>query len=596
MISLTNINLAFDKILLEDGELSIFNGQITGIIGDSGCGKTTLLQKIGLLSSIEDINYIFHGRNLNSLSSREMNDFLRNHISFVLQDIYMFDSLTIEEVINIHAKMINKDIAKDDIYSYLDYVNLSLDISTPVDTMSGGEKQRLAIICGLIKDAQLFIFDEPTAYLDTKNKENILKIIRKLAKEENKAVLIASHDRTLIQECHRIYEMKSQNLILTKNEIIDERITNLLENKFDFAVLKQLINYQAKYHIVKKYLMISIFTLLMIITVVFGSFYDNYQKNNEQSLLGIMRNVIYIGLESGSNLRPRQQADLKNELVDFDVYSNYSEKLIVDSIQNVHIYSYVPIEEKSFHIYQKIQDESFFLQNQVKPIYMSYSLYRKIGQNKLHNLNDYAENNCEFMCSYVLKPSDDNEDALYLSYDVFREYLISIDRNIDLQKTENVKVVVEKLSDISRIEKQIHEPFKIFYPENIGKQIKIAQIFENQSLTIFIIITWSMYLVYKIIEIFKLRKDIALLKMLGVRSQEIMKMRLYEEGHVILVSEIIAIALSIILLKFFGIITFKAILESIMGLCMIGMCIYILLMIVSFVYINCNSSAKLLRI
>lgn len=103
----------------------------------------------------------------------QRNELRQNAISFIFQENYLFEHLSLIENILFFANMTNHKLSEKQIREYLDFVDLNLDFNTSLKTMSGGERQRLAIVCGIVKDAKLFIFDEPTSYLVTKTRKKL---------------------------------------------------------------------------------------------------------------------------------------------------------------------------------------------------------------------------------------------------------------------------------------------------------------------------------------------------------------------------------------------------------------------------------------
>lgn len=594
MIKLSHIDLSFDRVLLKNAELSLYNGQVTGVIGESGCGKTTLLQEIGLLTHHKHIEYEFDNLNIAKMNKKERSDFVRNHISFILQDIYMFKDLSIQEVIDIYAGMVNKEMTQEEIYDYFRFVHLDLDMNTPITTMSGGEKQRLAIILGLVKDAQLFIFDEPTAYLDSKNRKKVLEIIKKLAYQENKAVLIASHDRSLIEEMDRIYEMKDQQLVLIKEKDNHEIKSELISQPFYFTVLKKLLDYQKSYHVFKRVLTMFLLFVLLMVSTSFGRFYDYYQKANGQSLLEFMKHEVYVGHKDEKSITPRQQAELKHRLADYEIYPDIFYYGVLDN-QMVEIRTYLKSEETSFDIYKTVSSQSSYDQQKTKPIYISYLLYRSLPKQDIYQLIDHKGHSIDFKYSYALKPMTGSSKVIYMPYDDYIEYLKDNGIDINLEEGTGLKILINDIKDISDIEKQLKDPFVIVYPVGLEMQISIAQIFEQQSTTIFIIVLWIMLVIYKVSEIFRQSKDIALLKMLGVRSYNLLKMKLYEEIVPFMISWFVSIIGSSVILYCIGLLTFEIIIDVIKMTTLLALGLYVFLLIVFCAYTYFNSTAKLLK-
>ncbi|UTY38499.1 ATP-binding cassette domain-containing protein [Allocoprobacillus halotolerans] len=187
MIHIKNIQLSFpSKVLIESGNMEIPYGQITGIIGESGTGKTALLQEIGLLKKDCSFDYVFDDMHLHEYDDNQRAMVRCQNISFIYQEVCFFQKMSLRENIEFFAMLAHKSLTEEDIYKLLDMVHLDFDLSTSIETLSGGEKQRLAILCGLIREADLFIFDEPTSYLDATNTAIIIELLKDLAYQKKK--------------------------------------------------------------------------------------------------------------------------------------------------------------------------------------------------------------------------------------------------------------------------------------------------------------------------------------------------------------------------------------------------------------------------
>ena len=214
MIKLSNINVAFGKNrIIENSQLDIPYSQVTLLQGESGSGKTTLLMKIALLNNQISMNYNFDELDISKLGKKEQSLIRQNDISIIFQENYLFEHLSLIENIQFYSDLAGKKINEEEVRKYLDFVKLDLDFNTTLQSMSGGEKQRLAIVCGIVKDAKLFIFDEPTAYLDEDNKKIILSIIQQLAHTFNKMVLVATHDNILLNIADQVYKIVDMKIV-----------------------------------------------------------------------------------------------------------------------------------------------------------------------------------------------------------------------------------------------------------------------------------------------------------------------------------------------------------------------------------------------
>lgn len=218
MIKICNICKKYnEKIILNNINLTFYENQITFIVGTSGAGKTTLLNIIGGLDKPTSGDVIFDNKNIGD----NLNDYRAKDIGFVFQDYNLISGLNVLQNIEIATDISGIKINKDDIVSEID----AFGISNPyqkVETLSGGEKQRTAIIRSICKDAAILIADEPTGSLDSHNADLVFEMLQSIKK--NKHIIIVSHDMEKAR--------KYADRILTINDGIitnDEIITGINE-------------------------------------------------------------------------------------------------------------------------------------------------------------------------------------------------------------------------------------------------------------------------------------------------------------------------------------------------------------------------------
>lgn len=176
-----------DKEIIKDIDLTINSGEVTFIVGTSGAGKTTLLNIIGGLDKPTSGTVIFDGQNIqdNLISYRAKN------IGFVFQDYNLISGLSVTQNVEIATTLSGTKKDVEDIHREI----VALGIQDPeqkVETLSGGEKQRAAVIRSICKDADIIIADEPTGNLDSSNADLVLEMMHSLKKD--KCIIIVSHD------------------------------------------------------------------------------------------------------------------------------------------------------------------------------------------------------------------------------------------------------------------------------------------------------------------------------------------------------------------------------------------------------------------
>ncbi|VJF30575.1 antimicrobial peptide ABC transporter ATPase [Streptococcus pneumoniae] len=202
MFEIRNLSLSFaGRRLLEPTDLISERGKVYTIYGKSGVGKSSLLNKIGLLSATDpSVSYFFDGKEIDIENKKSVSVFIAEEVAFVFQGRNLINDLTVFE--NLRLALNFYDLSPDEIESKIDTVLADLQISSlkhayPED-LSGGEEQRVAIARALVTGKTLILADEPTSSLDKENREKVSALLIDLAHKYHKIVLIVSHDEAMI--------------------------------------------------------------------------------------------------------------------------------------------------------------------------------------------------------------------------------------------------------------------------------------------------------------------------------------------------------------------------------------------------------------
>jgi hypothetical protein len=180
--------------VLKDVNLDVPTHSFTVIHGKSGSGKSTLLNILGLLTHYDAGQYQLFGQPAPAPYSSQAMKLRREAISYVFQNFALIDNESIEQNLKLASHYLSKSQAsRQAMLAALEAVNLDLPLKTKVYTMSGGEKQRLAVARLKLRDSRLILADEPTGSLDADNKTIIIQLLRSLA-DQGKAVLVVTHD------------------------------------------------------------------------------------------------------------------------------------------------------------------------------------------------------------------------------------------------------------------------------------------------------------------------------------------------------------------------------------------------------------------
>ena len=218
MIKATNIHKSFgDLEVLRGVDLSVSKGEIVSIVGPSGAGKTTLLQILGTLDKPNVGEIQVDGIDFSRLNSNELAVFRNRHIGFIFQFHQLLPEFTAIENVIIPALIGKTSVrqATERAVELLNFLQLGDRLQHKPSELSGGEKQRVAVARALIKNPTLILADEPSGSLDTKNKEELHKLLFELRDKFNLTVVIVTHDKELARLCDRTIGMKDGLIELT---------------------------------------------------------------------------------------------------------------------------------------------------------------------------------------------------------------------------------------------------------------------------------------------------------------------------------------------------------------------------------------------
>ena len=189
-VKLVNITKSFDeKIVLQDINIDIKDGELVSLLGVSGCGKSTTLQLIAGLINPDSGDIIFNDKSVLNTPTGKRDAVI------VFQDYLLFPHMSVYENIEFGLKMknINKKIRKDKVNELIKLVKLNGYENKYPSELSGGQKQRVAIARGLAMNPDIMLFDEPTSALDPEMVGDVLNVMKELA-EQGMTMIIVTHE------------------------------------------------------------------------------------------------------------------------------------------------------------------------------------------------------------------------------------------------------------------------------------------------------------------------------------------------------------------------------------------------------------------
>jgi len=190
-------------------------GEMFYIEGPSGSGKTTLLSLISGILRPNSGSVQVEEKDIWNMTGDQLADFRLNKVGFVFQDYHLFPRLTTAENVAIPLILKRRDWneSMDKALEYLDIVGIKNRAHLPPVKLSGGEQQRVAIARAIASSPDILIFDEPTASLDGDTGRRIVDFVKKNIMNENRCIIIVTHDSRIFEYADRIMKMEDGRII-----------------------------------------------------------------------------------------------------------------------------------------------------------------------------------------------------------------------------------------------------------------------------------------------------------------------------------------------------------------------------------------------
>ena len=227
-----------DMSVFENFNMQIKKGQCIGIVGNSGAGKSTIVQLLSGLYETNSGNIELFGQDIQGLNLED----LRSHISYVSQQTYIMPGTIYENI-----RFNNLDASEDDIIRAAEWAGLKDFIDTlpdglhtvlseDGDNLSGGQRQRISLARAFLRNSSIYIFDEPTSSLDPGTEKQIVQQIDKVVRQDDITSVIISHNIKTIKNCDEIYYIREGKIIEngTLEELLERK--NEFYNQFKYAL------------------------------------------------------------------------------------------------------------------------------------------------------------------------------------------------------------------------------------------------------------------------------------------------------------------------------------------------------------------------
>jgi putative ABC transport system ATP-binding protein len=210
---------------VDDVTFALEPGQLVALCGPSGSGKTTLLLMAGGLLMPDTGQVRFAGADLAALSARELADYQRREIGFIYQFAHLMSGVPAVEnaAVKLLADGVQLKQARARACDWLDRVGLANRIDHTPEQLSGGERRRVSIARALASEPRLILADEPTGSLDTRRGAQVLALLAGIAREQNAAVLMATHDPQAATAAQRVLRLRDGRLLGADEELPIEK-------------------------------------------------------------------------------------------------------------------------------------------------------------------------------------------------------------------------------------------------------------------------------------------------------------------------------------------------------------------------------------
>lgn len=200
-----------ERTILENVSLSVDEGEMVSLIGPSGCGKSTILNIIGLLETYDKGTISIFGEMLPKIESHKAMMMRRETINYLFQSFALLNDTTVFQnlMLSLHFVNMPKKDKIEKIDKVLDAVHLLPLKNAIVNTLSGGEQQRVALARTMLKPGKLILADEPTGSLDANAANISFELLQSLTGQLHKTVIVVTHSSELAHKTNRVIDFKT---------------------------------------------------------------------------------------------------------------------------------------------------------------------------------------------------------------------------------------------------------------------------------------------------------------------------------------------------------------------------------------------------
>ena len=585
--ALKNINVAFNK------------GELVSIIGESGSGKSTMMNLIGGLDSDFTGQLLINGKNIGDFKEKELDEYRKKKIGFVFQSCNLIPHLSILDNVTIALTLSNvsKDIRIKKATQVLKEVGLEDHINKKPNQLSGGQKQRVAIARALVNDPEIILADEPTGALDSETTEQVLNIIKDIAKK-GKLVIMVTHSEKVAAYSSRIIKIFDGEIVEDKEETPLNNILfkNIEENKSNknlsfFSAIRLAANNMNQK--LKRNILVAVGVSIGIMSVVLMLSLGNGMKTYFNDMIKSFMNPLVVEVnmpaEKNSNNPNNPAAAMKAMMGAKEPFKekNIKELSKIEGVKEVEKgFSYINISGNNILEYRNKKCDIMMLNSmssaitdknlkrgklpKKNEILVSELISKELGGNiigkkvKLNTLVQGIEVEGTFKVSGVYTTGNkdrmsETTEVVFMNYDDLNSLLKKQGESLDTSVIYLIANTKEEASNIKT--KMLDMGYQGSVQEIMGDQmvtmLNVLTIVLAGIAAISLIVSSIMILVVLHISVVERTKEIGLLRAIGARRKDIKRIFVSEAFLIGLFSGIIGLASAFLIEKFANIASMK---------------------------------------
>lgn len=209
---------------VDDVSFSIEEGELCVVVGQSGAGKTTILNLLGGMDTCTSGSILVAGNDISKYKERELTSYRRGDVGFVFQFYNLIPNLTAKENVELAAEICREPL---DAVEVLESVGLGHRMGNFPAQLSGGEQQRVSIARALAKNPKLLLCDEPTGALDDETGKQILSLLSETSLKSGMTVVLITHNIAITQIAHRVVRIKSGKIVEVKTNPNPKKVSEI---------------------------------------------------------------------------------------------------------------------------------------------------------------------------------------------------------------------------------------------------------------------------------------------------------------------------------------------------------------------------------